>query len=314
VAAESRTAVFAALAGNAALAVLKGVAAAVSGSAGMLAETFHSLADTGNQLLLILGMRMARRPPDVVHPFGHGKNVYFWAFVVSVMLFTLGGAVSIWEAVHKLMKPGEAPGEHAWAYGVLASGFVFETASLAVALRALRRARGGQTLREFLRESRDPSLLTVVLEDSAALVSLALATAGLGLSQATGAPGWDAAASAAIGLVLVGVAVVLAFENHSLLLGESAPADVLTAVRRVVSEDPAVEALVRLDTMHLGPESLLVALGVRFRRSLRADEVDAAAARLRRRVREAVGRATTEQMILVEPTPERPRPTRRRAA
>src|SRR6185436_18877906 len=137
---ESRTAVVAALLGNASLALLKGIAAAVTGSAAMLAETFHSIADTGNQVLLLVGMRLGRQPPDTVHPFGYGKNIYFWAFVVSAMLFTVGGAFSIWEGVHKL----RAPSEHTasgWAFLVLAGAFVFESLSLAVATRALRRAK-----------------------------------------------------------------------------------------------------------------------------------------------------------------------------
>ena len=165
---ESKIAVVAALVGNGALTLLKGISAAATGSAAMLAETFHSAADTGNEALLLLGMRAARRPPDEQHPFGHGKNVYFWAFVVSVVLFAIGGAFSVWEGVRKLLH-GDEHAVSAWAYAILASAFVFEAISLSVAVRSLRRVQAGRSLREFWHETRDPTLLTVLLEDTAAL-------------------------------------------------------------------------------------------------------------------------------------------------
>src|SRR5690348_12750758 len=161
---ESKVAVLAALLGNAALALLKGVTAVLTGSAAMLAETLHSIADTGNEVLLFLGMRIARRPPDEMHPFGHGKNVFFWAFVVSVMLFTLGGALSIWEAVRKMLHGG-SPVDSGWPFVVLGAAFVFESLSLAVAVRSLRRVQGDKSLYEFWHETRDPTLLTVLFED-----------------------------------------------------------------------------------------------------------------------------------------------------
>src|SRR5262245_13266282 len=191
---ESKVAVVAALLGNAALVVLKAVSAAVTGSAAMLAETLHSIADTGNELLLLLGMRAAEQPPDEAHPFGHGKDVYFWGFVVSVMLFTVGGAFSLWEGGRKLFHAG-AHVSSVWAYVILAGAFVFESASLTVAVRSLRRVQAGRSLREFWRETRDPTLLTVLLEDSAALVAVAVATGGLALAEVTGRPWWDAVAS-----------------------------------------------------------------------------------------------------------------------
>src|SRR2546422_407263 len=169
-ASESKTAVVAALAGNAALALLKGVTAAMTGSAAMLAETFHSLADTGNQILLFVGMRLSQRPPDRAHPFGYGMNTYFWAFVVSAMLFTLGGVFSIWEAVHKFIQPAEhaaTPG----AFFVLAGAFVFEAMSLGVALHSVHTERHGEPLLRFLREARDPTLHTMHLGPTAVLVA-----------------------------------------------------------------------------------------------------------------------------------------------
>ena len=296
---ESRTAVLAALIGNLALAVLKAVSAVLTGSAAMLAETFHSCADTGNQALLFVGMRMARRPPDAHHPFGHGKNVYFWSFVVSVMLFTLGGAFSIWEGVRKVLAPAE-PQSMRWAFLVLAGAFVFEAISLTIAVRALRRLKGTRSLREYVVENRDPTLLTVMLEDTSALLSLLLAAAGLTLSEMTGRMIWDGAASLAIGILLVAVAVVLAVENHSLLMGESEPRDVLERIVAAAREDPAAARVLGLRTMHLGPEALLVGLQVDFRDTLTAAEVEAATERLRGKVAAAAGESGKRRLVVIE--------------
>jgi cation diffusion facilitator family transporter len=297
---ESRTAVVAALLGNLALAVLKGVSAALTGSVAMLAETFHSIADTGNQALLFVGMRMARWPPDADHPFGHGKNVYFWSFVVSVMLFTLGGAFSIWEGAHKIMTPGE-PQPMRWAFVVLAGAFVFESISLTVGLRSLKRLKGDRSLREYVVENRDPTLLTVLLEDTSALVSLVLAAGGLTLTELTGRMVWDGAASLAIGLLLVAVALVLAVENHSLLMGESAPRDVLDRIVAAARRDPAVERVLALRTMHLGPDALLVVLQVDFRDALSAAGVATAIERLRDTVAAAAGEEDKRRLVVIEP-------------
>ncbi|HEY3067825.1 MAG TPA: cation diffusion facilitator family transporter [Methylomirabilota bacterium] len=299
---ESRTAVIAALLGNAALVVLKGIAAVATGSAAMVAETFHSVADTGNQALLLLGQRHSRRPPDETHPFGYGRSVYFWAFVVSVMLFTVGGAASVGEAVRTYLHPHEQE-SFAWAYGVLAGAFVFEGISLVVGVRMVRRVQGMRPFTEFWRDSRDPTLLTVLLEDSAALASIVIAAGGIAIGQATGNPQWDAAASAIIGLILLTVAVLLAFETYSLLLGETAPPEVQQRIRRIVLGDPAVAALASLHTMHLGPEALLMAVGVQFRDELTAGAVTAAVSRIQEKIRAALGDATTARMIVIEPTP-----------
>lgn len=299
---ESRSAVMAALLGNGALAVMKAVAAASTGSAAMLAETFHSIADTGNQALLFLGMRLSERPPHRAHGFGHGRDVYFWAFVVSVMLFSLGGAFSIWEGVQKLRHGGEHAGSAWWSYAVLAAGVVFESVSLGIALRALGKARGRKTLRGYWRDNRDPTLPTVVLEDTAALVSLGAAATGIWLSQVTGSHVWDALASALIGTVLIGVAVVLAFENYSLLLGEAAPAGVEAKIRRLVREDEDVVDVIDLRTMHMGPEDILVALGVEFRPPLTTAGIESAIIRLQNAIRDALNGATNARLILIEPT------------
>jgi len=300
--AESRTAVIAALTGNGLLAVLKGTSAAATGSAAMLAETFHSIADTGNQVLLLLGLRLAHRSPDELHPFGHGRNVYFWAFVVSMMLFSLGGAFAIWEAISKLTHPG--PHESSvWSYVVLGGAFVFETASLVVALRSVRQAKGDTPFRQFWRDNRDPTLTTVVLEDSAALLSLGIAAAGLELSRASGNAVWDAAASATIGTILIVVALLLAFENYSLIIGEAMSPMTAARIRDLVEADPAVDDLVALHTMHIGPNAVLVVAQVKFRGEIAVAEIEAAVGRLEQSIMPLTGRQTTRRMIVIEPTP-----------
>ena len=301
--AESKTAVMAALLGNGALAVLKGVAAASTGSAAMLAETFHSIADTGNQALLFLGMRLGERRPDRRHPFGYGKDIYFWAFVVAVILFSLGGAFSIWEAVRKYLHPGEHEAEGLfWAYGVLAGGFVFESISLGIAIYALIKVKGHRTLREYWRDNRDPTLPTVVLEDSAALLSLLIAAAGIALAHATGNVLWDAAASATIGVLLVAIAAVLAVENYSLLIGEAAPEAVEATIRRLLTDDADVSDVVDLRTMHIGPHDILIVAGVQFHRDLAVPGIEAAITRLQHTVKRALEESTNAQLIVIEAT------------
>jgi len=299
-ASESRTAVVAALAGNLALVVLKATAAAITGSSAMFAETLHSLADTGDQALLLLGLRLAVRPPDARHPFGHGRNVFFWAFVVSGLLFGVGGVLSLWEAASAFRHPRQHEG-FAWAYGVLAGALVFESASLSVALRSLLREKGTQAIRDYLRDARDPTILTVVCEDGAALMSIAIAAAGLALTQTTGSPAWDAVATVLIGTILIAVAVALAVDNYSLLIGETAPGDVETHIRTLAARDPAVETVAGLQTMHLGPISLLVALEIRFRPELHAGEVATAVERLEHAIRAGLRPTPGRHVVLIEP-------------
>jgi cation diffusion facilitator family transporter len=299
---ESTRAVMAALLGNAALAVLKGTAATLTGSSAMLAETFHSVADTGNQALLFLGMRLGRRPPDRPHPFGHGKNVYFWAFVVSMLLFSVGGAFAIWEAVRTFLHRTGEHGSLLWAYGVLAGAFVFEAISLGVALHSLREAKGNRSVRRYWRENRDPTIPTVVLEDSAALISIVVAAAGLALSSHTGSVVWDGVASGVIGVILITVAVLLAVENHSLLIGERAAPDVEARIREEASADADVVEVMALSTMHLGPHAILVTLGIRFRPELTAPRVETAIERLQARITKALEGSTDARLVVIEAT------------
>jgi divalent metal cation (Fe/Co/Zn/Cd) transporter len=217
-----------------------------------------------------------------------------------VILFTLGGAFSIREGVHKLL--GSAPHvASTWSFVVLGGAFVFESVSITIAIRALQRARGRTPLLEYWRASRDPTMLTVVLEDSSALLSIALAATGLGLSMHTGSATWDALASASIGLLLIGVALVLALENYSLLLDESASRDVLDRILAAAATDRAVAGVAGLRTMHLGPTSLLVVLEVDFDDGISAAEVERASDRLRNAVAAAVGEAGDPRLVVVDP-------------
>ncbi len=297
---ESTRAVAAAFAGNLALVVLKGVAAVLTGSAAMLAETLHSIADSGNEVLLFLGMRLSRRPPDEQHPLGHGRDVYFWAFIVSGLLFSVGGGFALWEMVRTFLHPA-AHESYAWAYGVLAAAFVFESASLRIGARAFRAAKRGRPLGDYVRDLRDPTVLVVVLEDSAALLSIAVAATGLAAAQWTGHVYWDGVASGVIGLILIAISVFLAFDNYSLLLGEQASPAALARIRAVVADEPAALALTRLRTLHIGPKALFVALSVRFRPELRTPEIEAAAARMRTGIERALDGVTRAHLIVIEP-------------
>ena len=298
---DSKRAVVAALLGNVALALLKGVAAAATGSAAMLAETLHSIADSGNEVLLFLGMRLARRPPDDRHPLGHGRDVYFWAFVVSGLLFSLGGGFAIWEAVRTFLHP-EPHGSYVWGYAVLAGAFVFESGSLVVGGRAFARAKARRSFSEYLRDLRDPTVLVVVLEDSAALVSIVIAAAGLALSQWTNSELYDALASGLIGVILIAVAGFLAYDTYSLLLGEAATPTTMARICDAVAAEPDAVAVTSVRTLHIGPESLFIALRIHFRDDLRTRDIEAAVARLKDGIATMLPDMTRPQLIVIEPT------------
>lgn len=275
----SRKVIYAALAGNLAIAVTKFAAAAYTGSSAMLSEAIHSAVDTGNQGLLLLGLRRAARPPDPQHPFGHGMELYFWAFVVALLIFSLGGAFSIYEGIHKISAP--EPMRNAWVnYAVLALAIVFEGFSFRVALREFRSMHLGEPLWGAIRASKDPSVFAVLLEDSAALFGLFIAIIGVALSQWLDMPALDGVASVIIGLLLVATAVFLARETLSLLTGESASRRSLDDVRAVLAADPRVAAVDELLSMQLGPREVLLAITIDFRDDLDGEEVERAAAEL----------------------------------
>lgn len=253
----SRAAVVAALIGNSLIAVSKFVVGAVTSSAAMIAEAFHSVADSGNQLLLLRGMAAARRPASVRHPFGTGKEVYFWSLMVAVMLFVGGGVLAIQRGIQAVRHPHEVtsflPG-----YLVLGVAIVIESFSFRVAFRHFNAVRGSRSLWRSVQETKDSAILVVLLEDSAAMLGLLMAAAGLVAAQASGNDMWDGVASILIGALLCLVAVVLAFETKELLVGEAAGRSDRAGIRAAVLALPQVIGVGRLLTMHLGPDDLLV--------------------------------------------------------
>jgi cation diffusion facilitator family transporter len=272
-------AVVGALVANALIAVFKFVAAGITGSSGMMAEALHSLADTTNQIFLLLGLRFYRRPASEKHPFGHGKERFFWSFIAAIFIFGVGATYAIYEGVVKLYHP-HAPEKLGWAYLALAVSFVLEAVSISIAIyQEIGEARHeGMTFAEYLRESKDPTAKTVFFEDSAALVGILIAAAGLYLTERGVGPGggayWDGLASIAIGCVLAVVAFLLARTSRGLLLGEAATEKVREAIRRAILSHPNVVEVVELLTMHLAPKQILINAHVNFRDDLATDEIE----------------------------------------
>ncbi len=263
----SRVAVVAAVIGNLLVAISKFVAAYFTGSSAMISEGIHSLVDTGNGGLVLLGMRRGVRPADAGHPFGHGKELYFWTLIVAISIFGIGGGMSVYEGVLHVLHPVES-GNPLINYLVLAVAFVIEGTSFFVAMREFTKARGTRPAFEFIRASKDPSLFTIVFEDSAAMLGLVVAFLGVLLGQLTGIPQFDGAASVVIGLILMGVAWLLARETKGLLIGEGVEPAVLERLRAVVAADEGVAGVGEIRTMYVGPNDLLVNLDVAFREGL----------------------------------------------
>ncbi|UCF31079.1 MAG: cation transporter [bacterium] len=272
-ASSSRKAIYAALIGNSLIAVTKFMAAAMTGSSAMLSEGIHSLVDTGNQVLLLHGLKKARKPPDERFPFGHGKEVYFWSFVVAILIFAVGSGVSLYEGVHHLTHPTpmENPGVN---YIVLGLAVVFEGIAWLFAIREFNRARGGHGFLEAVKRGKNPSLFVVLFEDSAALLGLLVAFAGVFLYQMTGNPVFDGAASIVIGAILGGTAIWLAYETKGLLIGEGAHPEVVDSIRRLAGSFPEVEKVNEVLTLHMGPEFILVNISVDFVDTLPAGRVE----------------------------------------
>lgn len=272
----SRFAIYAAALGNLAIAASKFVAFAVTGSSAMLTEGVHSLVDTGNQGLLLLGLKRAARPPDEGHPFGHGMELYFWSFVVALMVFAIGGAFSIYEGVLKVFRP--EPMVKPWVnFLVLGLAIVFEGASFTVAWREQRRRAPRGRFFSIIKASKDPSLFAVLLEDSAALLGLLIALAGVTGAVVFHYPQADGMASICIGLLLTAVAAFMANETRSLMTGEAASKFVVADVRRVLAEDRRVVKVMEVLSLHLGPREVLVGVTIDFDDDLPGREIERAA-------------------------------------
>ncbi len=295
---ESRRAIIAALLANLGIAAIKFAAFLITNSSSMLSEAIHSLADTGNQGLLILGRARSQRPPDDEHPFGYGGLRYFYAFVVAFVLFSLGGVFSVFEGIEKLRHPHELESVW-WAIGVLLASMVLEGLSFRTGIGEANEVRPkGESWWKFIRHTKSPDLPVVLLEDSAALLGLVIALVGVVLADVTGNGRWDGLGSLAIGLLLIGVAIVLVIETGSLLVGESARPEVVAAIRRAIESAPHVQRCIHLRTEHVGPEEIVVATKVEFDGDLSVAELARVIDALEVDIRRAEHRAT---LIFVEP-------------
>ncbi len=283
----SRVAVIAAIVGNLAIAVIKFIAAAMTGSSAMISEGIHSLVDTGNGLLLLRGMKSAKQPADQSHPFGYGKSLYFWTNIVAISIFGIGGGMSLYEGISYIRFEAATAelGDPTAAYIVLAICLLIEGASFSVAFRHFRHAKGDMGAWQFMKESKDPSLYTVVLEDTAALLGLVFAFLGIFLGHLLNNPYLDGAASIAIGILLMSVAGFLASRTKGLLLGEGVNPDELADIRRRVESDPAVERAGDILTMYIGPNELLVNMGVCFVAGTTAEQMHEAIRRIENALR-----------------------------
>jgi cation diffusion facilitator family transporter len=282
-AAESKKAVIAAIIGNAAIAAIKFVAGGMTGSSAMISEGIHSLVDTGNGGLLYHGLRRGARPADDHHPFGHGMEVYFWSLIVAVSIFGIGGGMSIYEGVIHILHPRPL-GSATVNYIVLALAAVFESLSFSVAWRAFRGSRGSRRTLSAIHHGKDPSLFTVLFEDTAALLGLAVAFLGIFLSHRLHMPVLDGAASVVIGFILVCAAGWLAYESKSLLVGEAADPELVAAIREIALADPEVIGLGVVLTMHLGPDDVLLNIEVQFTPGLPAEDIHTAVHRIEERI------------------------------
>ncbi|MDX1619327.1 MAG: cation diffusion facilitator family transporter [Balneolaceae bacterium] len=272
-AASSKKVIYAALIGNSLIAVTKFVASAVTGSSAMLSEGIHSLVDTGNQILLLLGLKRSTKPPDAQYPFGHGKEIYFWSFVVAIMIFAVGAGISIYEGIHSLLDPQsiESPGVN---YIVLGLAMIFEGFAWYFAWKAFDQQRGQRGYFEAVRKEKDPTTFVVLFEDSAAMAGLVIAFVGILLGQLTGNYMYDGIASVLIGVILGLTAAWLAYETKGLLIGESANKEIKNGIEELAESYDQINTVIEALTLHMGPEFILVTLNVDFKDHLKAGTVE----------------------------------------
>ena len=283
---SSRKAIYAALAGDCLIATTKFAAALLTGSSAMLSEGIHSVVDTGNEILLLYGLRRARLPADEEFPFGHGKEIYFWSFVVSLQIFAAGAGSSIFNGIHHLISP--TPVKNLYVnYIVIGLAAVFEGSSLYVEFKEFSKSKGKRGYVQAVRHGKDPSIFVVLFEDSAALLSLVTAFLGIFLSHITGSHYFDGAASIVIGLILAGTAILLASETKGLLIGESANLEVVQGIREIAASFKEISHVNEILTMHMGPDFILVNISVDFVDPIMADEIEAAVSRLDRALKQA---------------------------
>lgn len=278
--------IYAAMAANLLIALSKFTVAAITGSSAMLSEAIHSMADTGNQVLLLLGIRLSRRPASSEHPFGHGKELYFWSLIVAIVLFGVGGGISLYEGVVHLRHPAQL-GDPFWNYVVIGMATVFEAIAFTIALRELRSTSGDKSFFRAIHESKDPTIFVVLFEDAAALTGLSAAFLGVFLGHELNMPVLDAVASIVIAVILMSVALFLAYESRNLLLGEAASPAIVASIQSIVSEDKAIVEVKRPMTMHLGPQEVLLNMGLILREDLSSSQVAKAIDRIENQIQQA---------------------------
>lgn len=288
---ESRVVVYGAIAANGAIAITKFIAAGVTGSSAMLSEGIHSIVDSGNGVLLLFGMKQSQRKATPEHPFGHGKELYFWSLMVAVLIFGLGGGISAYEGVLHMLHPAPLR-EAKWNYVVLGAAAVFESGSFAIALRQFLRTKPDLPFWRSLKASKDPTTYTVLAEDAAALGGLAVAAIGIYLSHRLDLPVVDGAASVVIGALLAGVAVLLIHESRGLLIGEGVTPATASAIRELALRNPRVRDAASPLSMYLGPDEILLTLDVDFERDSSADEIVAAVANIEHAIRSRYAKIT----------------------
>ena len=282
--AESKLAIYGAIAANVAIAATKFVVAGITGSSAMLSEGIHSAVDTFNGVLLLVGIRLSNRPPTVEHPFGHGKELYFWSLIVAVLIFGLGGGVSFYEGIQHIRHP-EPMRDPTWNYVVLGLAMLFEGASFLVALRQFRAQSRGAPFWRALEQSKDPTTYTVLAEDSAALLGLVVAALGIYFSHRLEMPALDGAASVVIGLLLAGVAVLLISQARGLLIGEGIRPETARAIRSLAMEQPSVSNVGRVLSMYIGPDDVLAIVDVNFKDGTATGDAADAISAIERQVR-----------------------------
>ncbi|MCL4854181.1 MAG: cation diffusion facilitator family transporter [Bryobacteraceae bacterium] len=283
-AAESKAAIYGAIIANLGIAIAKFTAAAFTGSAAMVAEGVHSLVDTGNGGLLLVGLHKSKAPADETHPFGYGKEIYFWSLIVAISIFAAGGGISIYEGILHVFDPSPLQ-DPTWNYVVLGIAVVFESGALAVAYKQFRRATGGGPIWESVRRSKDPSTFAVLFEDAAALLGLIAAFVGVYVGHLLEDSRFDGIASITIGLILVATAALLGRECKGLLIGEGADPEELRAIRATLEADHAIDKVYKLLTMYFGPHTVLLTTEVEFRDGLSGQEVEEAVDRIEKAIR-----------------------------
>lgn len=280
----SKTVIYAALAGNGLIAVTKFIAASITGSSAMLSEAVHSVVDTGNQGLLLHGIRRSQRPADAQHPFGYGAEIYFWSFVVAILIFGLGAGISFYEGVQKLLHPHPIKSPII-NYVVLGLAMIFEGVAWTIAYREFGKVRGNFGLMEAVHRSKDPTIFTVLFEDTAAMLGLMIAVIGIFMADQFQIHWADGAASIAIGAVLAGTASLLAYETKGLLIGEAASRSLVEGVRLIIGHERSILTTNELRTMHLAPNEILLALSIDFRDDLTAGQVEETTHRLEQKIK-----------------------------